>query len=98
MRIHLSDVIGASGLKEAEIVIHTDVAPWNQLNNALTGNVPLDMVQVLKGLHAGTIPIAGTGWDQLANHPNYPGKTMMQVFVLELVRLNDVAARAALGV
>ena len=98
MRIHLSDVIGASGAKEAEIVIHTDVAPWNQLNNALTGNVPLDMVQVLKGLHHGTIPIAGTGWDQVANHPLYPGKTLMQVLIAELIRLNDVGARAVLGV
>lgn len=98
MRIVLSEVIGASGRKEAELVVHTDVAPWNQLNNALTGNVPLDMIQVIKGFHLGTIPIAGTGWDQPANHPLYPGKTVLQVLRGEIVRLNDAAARAVLGV
>lgn len=98
MRIVLSQVIGASGKVEAELVVHTEVSPTNQLNNALTGNVPLDMIQVIKGLHAGTIPIAGTGWDQLANHPLYPGKTLMQVLLAEVVRLNDAAARGVLGV
>lgn len=59
---------------------------------------PIDVVQMIKALHLGTFPIAGTGWDVITKHPSYPGQTRLAALIGEIVRLNDAAVRAILGV
>lgn len=59
---------------------------------------PLDVIQYIKALHAGTIPIAGTGWEVITKHPTYPGQTRLAALIAEIVRLNDTSSRTVLGV
>jgi hypothetical protein len=78
--------------------IETTPGLYPQFTVAAVSAVPVDVIQVLKAFHAGTIPIAGTGWDVITKHPTYPGQTRMAALVGEIVRLNDAAARTVLGV
>lgn len=98
MRIEYHYEKDAKGNVTAAHVIHTERSPQNQVEFPAGSKVFIDVVDFLKGIHAGTIPIAGSGWDQLSNHPNYRGKTHLQVVVSEVIRLNDAATRATLGI
>lgn len=98
MRIVIDRDVDAKGNVMAEHVVHTNVAAWNKVTGPGTGNVPIDLIQFLKQLHAGTIPIAGTGWEEITNHPLYPGLRKLDAFLGEIVRLNDAPARSILGV
>lgn len=81
-----------------EHVFETDPTLAPQVVHPLLGASPVDRIHVIDGIHKGTIPIAGTGWDEISKHPNYPGKTRLEVFLAEVVKHNDTAARAILGV
>jgi hypothetical protein len=98
MRIHIHDALDSQGNKVGEHCIHTERVVWNQVEYPVGSGIKMDLVDFLKGIHSGAIPIAGTGWDQLSNLPNYAGKTHLQAAVSEIVRLNDAAAKATLGV
>jgi hypothetical protein len=39
-----------------------------------------------------------SGWDQISKHPDYPGKTRMEVALSELERLKDRNALEVLGI
>jgi len=98
MRIETHYDIGADGAVHAVHVVHTERAAWNQVEYPTGSGTKIDLIDFLKGIRNGTIPIAGTGWDLPSSHPTYPGKTRLQVLAAELIRLNDAAARATLGV
>lgn len=98
MRIEIDYDFDAKGNVIGTHFIETSVLPGNTSLQPSVSAVPIDKIQCVKNIHVGTIPIAGTSWDVISKHPLYPGQTRMQVFLSEIVRLNDVAARAALGV
>lgn len=83
---------------EGRHFIDTTPGVYPQVVVAAIQAAPLDVIQYVKALHAGTIPIAGTGWDAITKHPTYPGQTRLQALVAEIIRLNDAPARAILGV
>lgn len=98
MRIVVGHIVGDGGKIEGDLVVHTDASAGNTCADPTAANVQIPMLTWLAKLHAGTIPIAGTGWDKITNHASYPGQTFMAAFLGEIVRLNDVASRTALGV
>lgn len=59
---------------------------------------PVDVIQLIKAFHLGTVPIAGSGWDVITKHPTYPGQTRLAALLGEIVRLNDATARTVLGI
>lgn len=83
---------------EGRHFIETAPGAQPQVLIAALGALPVDVIQFIKALHLGTVPIAGTGWDQITKHPTYPGQTRLQALVAEIVRLNDAPSRAILGV
>ena len=98
MRIVVGHIVGDGGKIEGDLVVHTDALPGNTCADPTAANVQIPMLTWLTKLHAGTIPIAPTGWNAITNHALYPGQTFMTAFLGEIVRMNDVAARTALGV
>lgn len=42
---------------------------------------------VITKLNRNALPIAGTGWDEVSEHPDYPGKTRLEVVNAEMTRL-----------
>lgn len=97
MRI-IVDFVQGSANDVFPIVCHTDRAPWNKVTTGGVTPTTLDLIDHIANISKGTTPLAGTGWDKISTHPAYPGKTILDVFKAEIVRLNDAVARAALGV
>lgn len=85
-------------LIEGRHFIETTPGMYFQVTHPTLGVTPVDVIQYIKALHLGTIPIAGTGWDVITKHPTYPGQTRLAALLGEIVRLNDAAARTVLGV
>lgn len=83
---------------EGRHILFTATGEQPQVTVPAIQAAPLDVVQFIKALHLGTIPIAGTGWDVITKHPTYPGQTRLQALIGEIIRLNDTAARTVLGV
>lgn len=83
---------------EGRHFIETTPGQYPQFLVAALGAVPVDVIQFVKALHLGTVPIAGTGWDVITKHPTYPGQTRLQALIGEIIRLNDAPSRAILGV
>jgi len=90
--------LDGQGFVIAHHVFITDRIASNQLPTPGNPVVPMDAVDYLKGIHNGTIPIAGTGWEQVSIHPLAAGRTRAAFLVSRIVALNDAAARATLGV
>lgn len=80
------------------MVIHTERAGWNQVTAPAIQAAPMDMIDFIKHLVTTPASVNGTGHEVIAVHPLYNGKTRLQVLLAEVVRLNDAAARAVLGV
>lgn len=78
--------------------IETAPGAYQQVSHAALGPGAVDVIHLLKALHDGALPIAGTGWDEVAKHPDYPGQTRLQACIAEIVRLDDKPARTILGV
>ena len=78
--------------------IETTPGDYPKFTHPLLGAAPLDVMQIIKAYHLGTIPIGASGWDIMTKHPGYPGKTRLEALVGEIIRLNDTAARTVLGV
>lgn len=98
MRIVIDHWYQPDGRKVGEVVVHTETADWNLVDHpdGHTGKV-----QRLVALHAyHTDPVLATagGWDKLTDIPEHAGKTILQVFRDEIVRLNDLPARQLLGI
>jgi hypothetical protein len=97
MRIVVDQHQHAAGLF-VDHVLHTERAPWNQIPDPRNVLVKMDMIDFLALLQSTPALAVGTGWDQATKIPIYPGKTLLQVALSEVVRLNDASARAILGV
>lgn len=82
MRIHVHDEISDQGKKVGEHVVHTE------------DPIALNLV---KTLAVSAAAASDPYWSAPSNHPAYPGMTRLQVLKAEIVRLNDTAARTALG-
>lgn len=91
------DMDNPGGPVEQRHFVETTPGGQPQVIHPALGALPVDVIQYIKGLHVGTVPIAGTGWDQITKHPSYLGQTRLAAFLGEIVRLNDTAARAVLG-
>jgi hypothetical protein len=78
--------------------VETAPGMYPQYTHPTLGVAPVDVIHLITAFFKGTIPILNTGWDLPTNHPTYPGKTRMQAFIGEVVRLNDAASRTLLGV
>jgi hypothetical protein len=78
--------------------VRTDVQPQNKMVDPTNPANTIDVITFLVGLHKGTIPIRGTGFELISQHPLYVGKTRLDAVRGEMVRRNDAAARAALGI
>lgn len=85
-------------LIEGHHFIETTPGLYPQFSHPTLGVTPVDVIHLINAFHAGTIPIAGTGWDVITKHPMYPGQTRLQALIGEIIRLNDTAARTVLGV
>lgn len=85
-------------LMEGRHYIETTPGAYPQVVAAAIQAAPLDVIQLIKAFHAGTIPIAGSGWEVITKHPAYPGQTRLAALIGEIVRLNDAPSRAILGV
>ena len=98
MRIVIDMDFDASGNKVAEHVVHTEIVNWNKCAHpdGVTGSV--DVLTHLAFLDKNPALHAKAGWNVLSNHPSSAGKTRIEVFRAEIIRLNDVVARTALGV
>lgn len=83
---------------EGRHFIETTSGLYPQILVPAVSAVPVDVIQFIKALHLGTIPITGTGWDVITKHPTYPGQTRLAALLAEIIRLNDAPARAILGV
>ena len=83
---------------EARHFIETTPGLYPQVLVPAISAVPVDVIQFIKALHVGTVPIAGTGWDQITKHPTYPGQTRLAALVAEIIRLNDTPSRTVLGI
>lgn len=83
---------------EGRHYIETTPGAQFQVTNAALGAIAVDVIQLIKGMHLGTVPIAGTGWDVVTKHPSYPGQTRLAALIGEIIRLNDAPSRAILGV
>lgn len=83
---------------EGRHFIETTPGAYVQVTVPAIQAAPVDVIQFINALHKATIPIAGTGWDQITKHPAYPGETRLAALVAEIVRLNDAPSRAILGV
>jgi hypothetical protein len=97
MRIIINEHQHAPGVF-AFHVVHTERAAWNQIPDPRNALVKMDVIDFLALLQSTPALVAGTGWDQITTLLTYPGKTLLQVLQSEVVRLNDAAARAILGV
>lgn len=85
-------------LLEGRHFIETAPGAQPQILHPTLGATPVDVIHYFAALHAGTIPIAGTGWDVITKHPLYPGQTRLAALLGEIVRLNDAASRTILGI
>ena len=83
---------------EGRHLIETTPGLYPRFTVAVLGVTPVDVIQVIKALHLGLIPIAGTGWDVITKHPSYPGQTRFEALIGEIIRLDDKDARTILGV
>lgn len=99
MRIEFDYDLDTNGKIFARHFIDTHQSPTQpQVSHPTLGAAPLDVIHLLKAFHDGTLPIAGTGWEQITNHPDYPGKTRLQALIGEIIRLDDKESRTILGV
>ena len=83
---------------EGRHLIETTPGLYPQFVVPVLGAVAVDVIQLIRALHTGLIPLAGTGWDVISKHPAYQGMTRLEVLVAEIIRLNDAPARGVLGV
>lgn len=81
-----------------EQCVNTERSAWNKVTAPAIQAAPMDFIDFINHLHTTPALVPGTNWDDITNHPLYPGKTRLQAFAGEIVRLNDAAARAVLGV
>lgn len=98
MRIVFDFDFDTNGNVFASHFIDTHPGTQPQVLHPTLGSTPLDVIHLLKAFHTGTLPIAGTGWEQITKHPAYPGKTRLEALIAEIIRLNDTEARTILGV
>lgn len=83
---------------EGRHFIETTPGLYPQVTVTAIQATPIDVIQFIKALHLGTVPIAGTGWDAITKHPTYPGQTRLQALIGEIIRLNDTSSRTVLGI
>jgi hypothetical protein len=98
MRIVVDVDIMPDGRVVAEHVFHTEATSWNTTSHedALRGLThPLHVIRDIK---RGVYPTNNHGWDIISKHPNYAGKTRLEVLHEEVIRLDDKDAREILGV
>jgi hypothetical protein len=98
MRIEFDYDFDSSGGILARHFIDTAPGKYPLVTHVALGALPVDLIQLIKAWHTGTIPIAGTGWDVITKHPSYPGQTRFAALKAEIIRLNDTAARGVLGI
>lgn len=98
MRILVHEVKDKFGTVIASLAVHTERAAWNQVEYPKGSGIKVELIDFIRQLSTGAIPIAGTGWDVIVSHPLYANQSMLNVFKSELVRLNDAAARGVIGV
>jgi hypothetical protein len=98
MRIVIDCDLDSKGNVLAEHVVHTEInaANLSEHPDGKTGLV--DVIQVLKYLHDHPELHEHNGWAQITKLTAYPGKTRFEVYLAEIVRMNDVEARKVHGV
>ena len=99
MWITIETIVDAdNGNVIAKHVVDTIVSPANQVINPANQAAKIDFIQAIKAYQTTPALMVGTGWDQIAKNAGYPGKTLLDVLLAEIVRLNDAPARAVLGI
>lgn len=88
----------SAGRQAASHLIETTPGKYLKVQVPALGHDPVDVIQFINALHKGTIPIAGTGWEEVTKHPDYPNQTRLDALIGEIVRLDDRPSRAILGV
>lgn len=78
-------------------VAHTERAAWNKVPDPERPDQQIDFIDFIAKLINNPALQKGTGLDQPSNHPEYPGKTILQVIVAEIMRRNDTDALRAIG-
>jgi len=99
MRIVIDSILDSqSGNVIGWNVVHTEVAPWNKAFDPSVPATQIDMIQIILQYQTTPALMVAAGWSRLTTNPAYIGKTQLQVVQGEIVRLNDTAARAVLGI
>jgi hypothetical protein len=98
MRIEFDYSFDTSGNVSAKHFVETTPGDQDKATHPMLGPDPVDFIHLAAAWVSGKIPVAGTGWDMQSSHPSHPGKTRLEVFVAEVIRLNDTEARKILGV
>ena len=83
----------ASIVIDVDLDEHGNVAARHVLDTADAASIAL-----LTNLKASAVLQGQHAYSVVSKHPNYPGKTRWQVLLAEVVRLNDLSGRTALGV
>lgn len=98
MRIEFDYELHHDGAVLGTHYIDTTPGVYSKVTHPALGKDPVDIMALINTLYKGTIPIAGTGWEEVTKHPGYPNQTRLDALIGEIIRLDDKPSRAILGV
>lgn len=98
MLILIDVMFNRSGDKVGEVHVATHRDSPHKVQHPMHPKREIDIIDFIRLIHDNKEAFDASGWGAMSKHPDYPGKTISEVFLAEIVRLNDKEARAVMGV